>query len=328
MLRLLYLSPDGAVRTDLGLEDIAAALKQPGAQLWIDLEDEPTPVCEAIMRQAFDFHPLAVEDALQESHVPKVNDWETYLYIVLHEAAPFQEGQLELAVIELDLFVGSTYLVTHHLQPVGAVDRVWSICQRDERHLKKGPTHLLYTLADEMVADYLLVVEGLSEAIELIEESIFSAPLPSHLEQISALKRALLRLRRSIAPQREVLNKLARGDYAVIDASNRVFFRDVYDHLFRLDYLTETQRDLLSSAQEIYLSAVNNRMNDVVKTLTVITTLFMPVSFLAGFFGMNFFQATLPFDFWTGWTAFWIMMAAMILLPLALFIWIRRRAWM
>ena len=131
-----------------------------------------------------------------------------------------------------------------------------------------------------------------------------------------------------MGPQREVLNKLARGDYATIDAGDRVFFRDVYDHLVRLHDITESLRDLVSGALDTYLSVVSNRMNDVMKTLTVITTLFMPMSFLAGFFGMNFFQATVPFEAWTGRVAFGLMITAMILLPLGIFLWIRRRAWM
>ena len=121
---------------------------------------------------------------------------------------------------------------------------------------------------------------------------------------------------------------LTRGDYAVIDAEDRIFFRDVYDHLVRLHDVAESLRDLLGGVLDTYLSVVNNRMNDVMKTLTLITTLFLPMSFLAGFFGMNFFQATFPLAAWTGRAAFGLMIAAMILLPLGMFLWIRRRAWM
>jgi magnesium transporter len=172
------------------------------------------------------------------------------------------------------------------------------------------------------------VVERFDEAIDQVEDQIFSTPTPSLLEQIFALKRALVHLRRIIAPQREVLNKLGRGDYATIHAEDRVYFRDVYDHLVRLHDITESLRELVSGALDTYLSVVSNRMNDVMRTLTVITTLFMPMSFLAGFFGMNFFQATIPFEAWTGRLAFGLMIVAMLLLPLSMFLWIRQRAWM
>ena len=328
MLRSLYRTLEGHVRTDLDPEAFVTVLKEPGSLLWVDFDGEPPEVCEPILRQAFGFHPLAVDDALQESHVPKIDDWDTYLYIVLHAVVLDQADQVALDTLELDLFLGANYLVTHRTQTVAAVDRLWAACQRDERHLKKGSVHLLYTLADELVADYMPVVEGFDDAIDQLEDLVFSAPTPSLLEGIFALKRALVHLRRIIAPQREVLSKLARGDYAVIDANHRVFFRDVYDHLVRLHDITESLRDVVGGALDTYLSVVSNRMNDVMKTLTVITTLFMPMSFLAGFFGMNFFQATVSFEAWTGRVAFGLMIVAMILLPLAMFLWIRRRAWM
>lgn len=142
------------------------------------------------------------------------------------------------------------------------------------------------------------------------------------------MKRALLRLRRIIAPQREVLNKLARGDFAVVSSDDRVYFRDVYDHLVRLHEISENLRDLLGSALDSYLSVVNNRMNEVMKVLTVITTLFMPLSFLAGFFGMNFFQPTVPLEAWTSRTAFWLMLVTMVLAPVGMAIYMRRRGWL
>jgi magnesium transporter len=131
-----------------------------------------------------------------------------------------------------------------------------------------------------------------------------------------------------MTPQREVLNKLARGDFAVIDPQDRVYFRDVHDHLVRLYDIVESLRDLLAGALETYLSVVNNRINEVVKTLTLITTLFMPLSFVVGFFGMNFFQASEPLDIWTGHAAFVLTLLVLVLTPLGMYLWMRRRAWM
>ncbi len=133
-------------------------------------------------------------------------------------------------------------------------------------------------------------------AIDQTEDEVFDNPTPQTLERIFSLKRAVLHLRRVIGPQREVLNRLARDDFAVIDPRTRVYFRDVYDHLVRLHDITESIRDLVSGALDTYLSVINNRMNDIMKTLTVITTLFMPISFLAGFFGMNFFVPVPPYS--------------------------------
>jgi magnesium transporter len=309
-------------------EEFSAALQDAEGLLWVDFAGEPPDACEPILRETFGFHPLAVDDALEEVHVPKVDDWGQYVYLVLHAVILDQQDDGRVSTLELDVFLGKNYLVTHQTQPIAGADRTWTACQRDERHLQKGVGHLLYKLSDELVADYMPVVEGIDEAIDQIEDQVFDNPTPTMLEQIFVLKRGLLRLRRIIAPQREVLNKLARGDYAVIDAEERVFFRDVYDHLVRLYDITESLRDLVGGALDTYLSVVNNRMNDVMKTLTVITTLFMPLSFLSGFFGMNFFQAVTPLDAWTGKLAFALTMTAMVSLPVGMYLWMRRRAWM
>jgi magnesium transporter len=328
MIHSAYRAQDGYLRTDLKPDEFATALQDVEGLLWIDLVSEPPDACRPILRETFGFHPLAVEDALEEAHVPKVDDWGQYVYLVLHAVAFDPQGNEPLNTLELDVFLGKNYLVTYQSRPIAAVERVWTACQRDARHLQRGVVRLLYELADELVADYMPAVEGMDETIDQIEDQIFDNPGPSLLERIFTLKRALLHLRRIIMPQREVLNKLARGDYGVIDVEARVFFRDVYDHLVRLHDIIEGLRDLVGGALDTYLSVVSNRMNEVMKTLTVITTMFMPVSFLAGFFGMNFFQPTAPKDAWTSHPAFVLMMAAVILVPLGMYLWMRRRAWM
>ena len=328
MIRSLYRTQEGHIHTDLRPDELAAALQDTDGLLWVDLSGEPPAACEPILHETFGFHPLAVDDALQESHVPKVDDWGQYLYLVLHAVVFDQQGDGHMDTLELDVFLGKNYLVTHQAQPIAAVDRVWTACQRDERHLQKGAGRLLYKLADELVADYMPTVEEIDEAIDRIEDRVFDNPAPSLLEQVFTLKRALLHLRRIIAPQREVLNRLARGDYAVIDVEDRVFFRDVYDHLVRLYDIAESLRDLVGGALDTYLSVVNNRMNEVMKTLTLITTLFMPISFVAGFFGMNFFQPVTPLDVWTGKLAFILTVAVILLMPFGMYLWMRRRAWM
>jgi magnesium transporter len=335
MIQSWYRTGDGGVQTDLGPEAFAVALQDPQGLLWVDFLDEPVEVCEPILRETFRFHPLAVDDALEETHVPRVDDWGTYLYLNLHALTFDQRAEEPLRTQELDVFLGPNYLVTYHTQSIAAVERAWAACQRGacgelsrtEHHLERGASHLLYRLVDELVAHFLPVFEEIDEAIDAIEDQVFADPTSLTLQQIFTMKRALLRLRRIIGPQREVLNKLARGDYAVVATEDRVFFRDVYDHMVRLHELSESLRDLVGSALDTYLSVVNNRMNEVMKVLTVITTLFMPLSFLAGFFGMNFFQPVVPLEAWTGRTAFAVMAAAMVLVPVAMGVWMRRRHW-
>jgi magnesium transporter len=142
------------------------------------------------------------------------------------------------------------------------------------------------------------------------------------------LKRVLLAMRRIILPQREVLNKLARDDYQVIDPKDRIFFRDIYDHLVRLHDLNESLRDLVSGAVDTYLSVINNRMNEVMKTLTIITVLFMPLTFLTGYFGMNFFEPPGSLNAWTREPVFYLTLVIILLLPVIMYVWMRRRTWL
>jgi len=328
MIHTVSYSKDGSIRTNLTVEEFPAAMQDPEGFLWVDFESTLPQDDEPIMRNIFHFHPLAIDDALQESHVPKLDDWGEYLYIVLHAITFDKQDGGHVDTLELDVFLGVNYIVTHHDEPIPALERVKDSLQRDTRYLKSGVDHLLYRITDEVVASYMPVVEEMDVAIDDTEDEIFERATPQLLSRIFSLKRAALHLRRIIGPQREVLNKLARDDYQMIDARDRVYFRDVYDHLVRLHDITESLRDLISGALDTYLSVINNRMNEVMKTLTVITTVFMPISFLAGFFGMNFFQPTAPMQEWTSYPAFYITMAIFLLTPFGMFFWMRKRGWM
>jgi magnesium transporter len=328
MVRILYTLNDGNFRTDLEPAAIAPILKQGDAFVWVDLFGEPLATGEQILRHIFNFHPLAIDDALHEVHLPKLDDWQKYLYIVLHGIHLQESDKTSLSNPELDIFLGPNYIVTYHKVPLTAVDRVWETCQRDERLRQNGPDHLLYRLADELVTDYMSAVEQLEVALDHLEDAIFASPTSGTLEQIFTLKRIVLRMRRVVAPQREVLNKLARDPYEMIDPADRVYFRDVYDHLIRLYDLIDNFRDLVTGALDTYLSVINNRMNDIMKTLTIFTTLFMPLTFITGFFGMNFFQPSIPLEVWTGRIMFMATLLVIALVPVGMFWWMRRRTWM
>jgi magnesium transporter len=328
LINTLYRSSDGQTQTGLETDAIRTALADTGGLLWIDLAAEPAENCRALFRDPFDFHPLAIDDALEETHVPKVDDWGRYLTVTLHAVKFDPGGEEPIDTLELDVFMGSNYLVTFHREPIAALDDVRVLVQRDGRRLQQGPARLLYLLVDELIADYMPVIEEIDEKVDRIEDEIFDDPKPDILERMFTLKRGLLLLRRILAPQREVINKLARGDFAMIELGERIFFRDVYDHVVRLYDITEGMRDLVGGALDTYLSVVNNRMNDVMKTLTTITTLFLPISFLVGFFGTNFFHPVAPLGAWTDLTAFGVMFLLMVLVPILMYLWMRRRRWM
>lgn len=327
MIRTLHFSADDKLHTDLNLIDLEIGLHDPQGVTWVDFQGASNEEAEPILRDRFHFHPLAIDDALQENHSPKLDDWGSYLYIVMHTIL-FDPVENEVKTIELDFFVGKNYLVTHHDAPVAAVDHIWQVCQRDERTMKEGPDHLLYRILDDIASDYMPVVEKLDLAIDDLEDEIFAGKDSGVLERLFSLKRSVLYLRRVLAPQREVLNRLGRDQYDQIDTRDRVYFRDVYDHLVRLYDIIESVRDLIGGTMETYLSVINNRMNEIMKTLTVITTLFMPLSFITGFFGMNFFQPSLALHVWTGLPALLATFAIVFLTPLVMFGWMRHRKWM
>ena len=327
MIRSLFFEPGKPIRRNLPPQEFPHLIRRRRSILWVDFLSEPPEACLPIL-QGFGFHPLAIDDALQETHVPKLDDWDDYLYIVLNYMRANKNGEeWDTTVDELDIFLGANYIVTHHDYHLKAIEATWESCDRDPRTLQEGPDHLLYKITDFMVADYMPVIEEIDDRINQIEDQVFVRPSPQTLEKLFDIKRVLQSMRRILLPQREVLNKLARDPYKVVDPKDRIFFRDIYDHLVRLHDLNESLRDLVTGAQDTYLSITNNRMNEIMKTLTVITVLFMPLTFLTGYFGMNFFEPQGNQQWWTSNNVFYITLATVIILPISMYIWMRRQRW-
>jgi len=327
MIRTYCFIPGEEPHLDFPVKEYSTYLSNPNALLWVDFIGEPDPSAEAILTGIFRFHPLAVDDALQETHTPKVDDWTDYLYIVLNAITIEQKDGLEAVTKELDVFLGRNFVVTHHDSPIPALEKAWLSITTNKRYTSLGPDHLLYKLIDDLVTDYWPMVETLDAEIDWIEDQVFANAKPELLERMLALKRILVTIRRVITPQREVLNRLARDEFEVVDAKDRVFFRDIYDHLVRLHDLTESMRDLLSGIMDAYLSVINNRMGEVMKILAAITTLFMPIAFVTGFFGMNFFQPVADLGGWTGYAAFIATLLIIAGTPTAMFLWMRKSTW-
>jgi magnesium transporter len=328
MIRSLYYRLGEPIRKDISPQEFPELVREQNSLLWVDFTSEPPETCLPIL-ESFGFHHLAIEDALLETHLPKLDDWGDYLYIALNYMDITQKRRgWETEVDELDVFLGKNYIVTHHDHPIKAIEDTWAACDRDERNIQEGADHILYKITDNLVAEYMPTIEKIDSAIDQIEDQVFDRPTPRTLERLFALKRVLVAMRRILLPQREVLNKLARDDYQVIDPKDRIFFRDIYDHLVRLHDLNESLRDLVGGVLDTYLSVINNRMNEVMKTLTVITTLFMPLTFLTGFFGMNFFEPLGLMKEWTTNPPFYLTLAIIIILPIGMYIWMRHRRWL
>jgi magnesium transporter len=291
------------------------------------LIDEPHEA-EKILRDAFEFHPLAIEDALHESHIPAMNDWGDYIYLTIHAAPPFSVTQNDMDTIELDIFFGINYLVTYHAMPIIALEQVWDHYLRGGYPNNQTPGRMLYNILDVIAMDYTKLTGVLDDDIEDLQQKVINEEhIQDLMETILATRNMLSKLRRIIAPQAELLNRMARGGHSLLPQADLFFYRDVYDHFARLNQEVENLRDMSSVALEVYLSVINNRMNNIMKTLTVITTLFMPLSFLTGFFGMNFFQPIFSNN-WTSIPSFLITLAILVSMPGAMFLWMRRRTWL
>lgn len=286
---------EGRLHLDWPKNRVAELLVDQAATTWIDIYDRDSDFAqvEKFLTETFKFHPLAIDDALQETHNPKLDDWDDYLYIVLH-AVEFDNHNYEIQTLELDIFLGPNYLVTYHTAPIPSLDRLRGLLERDGgKRLSLGPDHLLYVLLDLSVSDLMPIIEELDDTIDTTQDEILERADPSLVVQIMKIKRAVTRLHRILIPEREIANRLARDEFKQIDPRDRIYFRDVYDHLVRLHDISETMRDLIASCLDTHLSAVSNRTNNVMKTLTTVSMLFLPLNFVVGFFGMNFFGSNI-----------------------------------
>lgn len=330
MIRTLQRTSAKELRQELTHEEMRAALLDPHSVLWLDIEFEPSDLVQVgmMLRDLFGFHPLALDDAFQESHVPRIDDWEKYLYVVLHALDLGKDGKLEPH--EFDIFLGPNYLVTIHEKSLRPLDQLLNQCRNGrDQHTLHGSARLLYALADYIVSDYMTVVDGLDDEIDLLENEIFHARGRATISRIFRVRRTILKIRRNLGYLREVMNRLARDEHATIPAEDRYYFRDIYDHLVRMYDIVEGLRDMAVGALDSYLSVTSARINETMRTLTIVTVLFMPISFIASFMGMNFFGDKYavgnPFS---PVALFWLCITVMAVLPPSMFLWMVRRGWL
>lgn len=321
---------DGTISTDASESSLNRALRDPHARFWVDME-APTDDELALLDDVFGFHPLAIEDTIQYNQRPKIESYnhvgdacaQGYFYLVIH-GPDLQHFKENLRTKELDVFVSERYLLTIHEDVHRSISDVRGRAQHDPRIvLDPGIDHLLYTILDHLVDNYMPILDWLQEEIDELEEQAAVNPIPELLPRIAVKKKELLNLRRIIGPQREVLAILTRGEVPFIHERTRTYLRDVLDHLIRAVELIELYRDLVVGARDIYLSSISNNLNRIMKTLTIITVMALPLNVITGFWGMNF-EALLVESRTMFWLTLGVMMAAIVLL-LALF---RRLNWL
>ena len=288
-MRCHVLEADGDVRETTDLADIRA-VHASSKPLWLDL-DEHTEEAHALLLETFHLHPLTVEDLWGTRALPKIEGFDHYLFVLVHGVR--RDGvPARIQVVELDVVIGKNFVITHHDQPSRSVDALRQELTHSSKLLKRGPAWLLHSLLDHMVDHYEPVLDEYDEVIETLEQDVIDkAGTPKGrklMGRIFELKRDLQALRRVSAHQREILMRLSRAEFPEIPDEAGPFFRDVYDHFARVSDLAEGYRELVTSTMEAYLSVQGNRINEVMKALTLISTVMLPLTFIAGVYGMNF----------------------------------------
>jgi len=276
------------------VDQLDPAWLQPGSdvRLWVDLS-APTPEEGRILADYFHFHELAIEDALGEILHPKVETYDGYLYLVLH-GIDFKASQHTFGTHEVDFFLSERYLVTVHDGFSRSIARLLDVCPKNDFILGEGTDALLHRIVDSMVDNYSPEVDELEQKIDKIEHRVFDRPTSQDIKVILRLKRDVASLRRVVTPQRDVVGRLARREFPIISEQVGYRFRDVYDHLVRLSEESNLFHDRLTGLLDAQLSFTSNRLNEVMKVLTILSTVFMPMTVLSGMWGMNVKIPTLP----------------------------------
>ena len=277
----------------------------------------------------FDLHPLTLEDILNTDQRPKFEEYQNYIFIVI-KIISYDKSISEIVVEQVSLVLGKGYLVTFEEQPSTIFDDLRErIRTKKGKIITYGPDYLAYSMIDVIVDNYFTVLEKMGEEIEDLEEELVINPKTETIQSIHQFKREMIALRKSVWPLREVITKLMRQDSEYVDEKTIVYLRDVYDHTIQVIDTIETYRDLLSGMLDIYLSSVSNRMNEIMKLLTLIGTIFIPLSFITGLYGMNFDRTVSPLNMpelgWSfGYIYVWIVMLSVVFIMLFYF---RRKKW-
>lgn len=289
----VYREKDGSLAEGFSRDDLPELLADSTNVVWVDLQGETAEQVEEakdVLIGVFNFHPLTVEDCLETRNQPKVEAFEKYLYFIVHGVKPGQTSSTNFATKELDGYLGSNFVVTFHTERFRSIKTVKQQIRGGALICHRGAAYLLSRILDELVDLYMPIVDEFDASINSLEDSVFESGQTDNtiLERIMDVRRSVARLRRISARQLEVLYRMSHGEFAQIPASVLPFYRDVHDHLQRISDLAESYRDLVAGLFDIHFAVVSNRTNDVMKTLAVVSAIILPLSLIAGIYGMNF----------------------------------------
>ena len=285
--RSYFLTPEGSVEKSLSEVAVQDVLERGDGNIWLDF-DAPTVEDDEFLRRVFGLHPVAL-DSCQDmaDQVPKVDDYGDYIFMVARGIDYTVDTRI-LSTTEMGIFLGRNFVITVHSALLYNIESVVALVERDGLPLRRGSTFLTYMLLDALVQNLVPGINGLEEWVDDIEDSVIDKPDPNALEAILDLKRSSFQLRRAIAPQRDMLSRLSRAEFAHVTGDALPYYRDIYDTILRIESQNETLRDRADTTLSVYLSLVANQQNDLMRVLAVVATVFMPLGLLAGIYGMNF----------------------------------------
>jgi len=281
------------VEEGFSANDLPGLLAEKESVIWVDLLGEhPQQIEDArrILLDVFHFHPLTVEDCIETRNQPKVEAFPDHFYFIVHGIKPGETGPANFVTKELDGYLGANFVVTYHDQRFRSIKAVKQQIRSSTFVCKRGAAYLLHQILDNIVDLYMPIVDDFDNEINTLEDRVLGMTKSNTmvLEEVMDLRRSVARLRRISARQLEVLYRISHGEFPQIPENILPFFRDVHDHLLRISDLADSYRDLVGSLFDIHFSVVANRTNDVMKTLAVISAIILPLSLIAGIYGMNF----------------------------------------
>jgi magnesium transporter len=287
MIRSFVFNQGRLAGRDLDLDSLRLVLFDKGLNVWVDLEGASDEEAKMVLDGVFGFHPLAIEDCMTVSERPKVEEFETYLFVVVH-AVDYTRGSEEFVTTELTAFIGKDFLVTFHRQPLKAVTSTIDRVIKNAPSVARAPDRLAHTLMDFLFEYYRPVVGELSAEVEDLEDEVLGAKSKDILTDVLRVKGEVQRLRQIIGPQRELVARFARGEFKLVRAHLLPYYRDLHDQLARMTDLTESYRDSLTNILQVHLNLQQTEVNKVIKVLTILATLALPIFIITSFYGMNF----------------------------------------
>jgi magnesium transporter len=334
MITIRYSDASGSRLLDVDqLLRIAPFAMEEGTLVWVDMSSPTADEEQRILADWFGVHDLVLSDMrraateMDELHHPKVEEFGNYLYVIMHAldlTSSSRGDALQYAWRQANFLIGEHVLITHHAGNIRPIESILSLCDVNPRMLHRGPDYVLHLLLDEIVDQYMPLLTRFEDVLQSIEQNVFKQATTLTLARIIDVKRRLQETRRTIVYQRELVNRLARGEFDLVSLEESVYYRNVYDHLVRTADQLDTAREAAMGMMEVYFSVNNTRLNQIMKLLTVISTIFLPLTFISSVYGMNFKHMP-ELDWPFGYAMVWGILVTITIVMVMFF---KRRGWL